>query len=91
MTEQETLKLKQINDIEDELGIDLITLFKALTQGIYHREYPSGEIKHISTPALWLKVECYSENIECHWVIEHHGLKSYGKDWALDKNDLTKE
>ena len=28
-------KLKSLEDIEEELGIDLITLFKALKNGIY--------------------------------------------------------
>lgn len=30
-------KLKQYSDIEEKLGIDLITMFKALTDGFYAR------------------------------------------------------
>ena len=30
-------KLGQLEDIEEELGIDLITLFKALKNGVYHK------------------------------------------------------
>ena len=31
-------KMEQIQNIEEELGIDLITLFKALTKGIYIKD-----------------------------------------------------
>lgn len=80
-------KLGQLEDIEDDLGIDLVTLFTALTKGIYYKDY-NGEIKYINTPAIWLKVECYNEWLECHWVIEQHRLENYGKDWALTEGEL---
>lgn len=81
------LKLSQLEDIEDDLGIDLATLFTALTKGIYYKDY-NGEIKYINTPAIWLKVECYNEWLECHWVIEQHRVENYGKDWALTEGEL---
>ena len=41
-------KLGQLEDIEDDLGIDLVTLFKALTQGIYwiEKEDKQDEIEN---------------------------------------------
>ena len=43
-------KLGQLEDIEKELGIDLITLFKALKNGIYCKI--ENKIEHISAPYL---------------------------------------
>ena len=41
----EYAKLADLEDIEDELGIDLITLFKALKNGIYEI-LQDGEYQH---------------------------------------------
>lgn len=39
-------KLRDLEDIEDELGIDLVTLFKALKQGgVYVKERFAGDTK----------------------------------------------
>lgn len=72
-------KLGQLEDIEEELGIDLITLFKALKNGIYGKI--GNKIESILAPHLsWYNQEIYIFKI-----------KDYGKTWALDKKDLTKE
>lgn len=92
-------KLGQLEDIEDELGIDLITLFKALKeqQPIY---YVNGSI---------IKFECFS-NEYCYYykdidfkykslniykdicsLEESLYFKDYGKTWALTKEELLKE
>lgn len=77
------LKLGQLEDIEEEIGIDLITLFRALKNGF------NAEHRYIQ--------QCYICFIDGEWAIvnlkndEWWLLKDYGKTWALDKNELTKE
>lgn len=75
--------LQQYKNIEEEIGIDLITLFKALKNGFY------AEHRYIQ--------QCYICFIDGEWAIvnlendEWWLLKDYGKTWALDKNELKKE
>lgn len=69
-------KLGRLEDIEEELGFDLITLFKALQNGIYGKV--GKEIKHISAPHFsWFKKEIYIFR-----------LADYGKTWALTEEEL---
>lgn len=81
-------KLGQLEDIEEELGIDLITLFKALKQGYIY--YP------INCPN-----DCYKYKIECIYMKPRMHLyvadgvggcymEDYGKTWALTKEELEK-
>lgn len=78
-------KLGQLEDIEDELGIDLITLFKALKNGIYKK----GEDNIcFDTKLRFMKNEFYlaqpfDENYQ--YIVK---TKDYGKTWALTKKDL---
>ena len=93
-------KLGQLEDIEEELGIDLITLFKALKDGFY---YTKPHL--ISISKLKYKHEIYHTDTEakelrkCNlgWCIgfinekskvELIPLKCYGKTWALTKEEL---
>lgn len=78
-------KLGKLEDIEDELGIDLITLFKALKDGVYYKYKPYGYDYKIS--------KCR----KCHLtgnrtlVVDYHTYKylcDYGKTWALTKEEL---
>lgn len=76
-------KLGQLEDIEEELGIDLITLFKALKNGFY------AEHRYIQ--------QCYICFIDGEWAIvnlkndEWWLLKDYGKTWALTKEELEND
>lgn len=75
-------KLGQLEDIEDKLGIDLITLFKALKNGVYYRNAQ----KEIN----------YAKNIRLSFayktlVVDYRTYKNlcdYGKTWALTKGEL---
>ena len=80
------IKLGQLEDIEEELGVDLVTLFKALKQGYIY--YP------INCPN-----DCYKYKIECLYmkprihlyVADGVGgcyMEDYGKTWALTKEEL---
>ena len=76
-------KLGQLEDIEDELGIDLITLFKALEQGIYFKnEYSKEEGIVFARPTLSIHFELYVNPL-CVFQ-----LGGYGESWALTKEEL---
>ena len=92
-------KLKSVEDIEEEIGIDLITLFKVLKGKIYSLHPKTKKICLIILPILyycgkqWMigcrSMELDDEENSCDsWDCY---LKDYGKTWSLDKIDLTKE
>ena len=69
--------------LENELGIDLITLFKALQNGIYDkRRYYQGSCLSLSNGNLGL----YINDLDRLFL-----FKDYGKTWSVVKDDLTKE
>lgn len=83
-------KLQYLENIEEEIGIDLITLFKALKNGIYINDggivdeigniYES-EIKSIEHCPLWsFTTDDGGE----------YAFKDRGKTWALDKEEFYK-
>lgn len=79
--EQECIyKLGQLEDIEDELGIDLITFFKIYnTDKVYikGKDY-YWKIKHYNR---------HSITVGTNKTI-YLPLKDYGKTWALTKEEL---
>lgn len=78
-------KLGQLEDIEEELGIDLITLFKALGNKIvikndkYH--YVDFEDVEQDTNGDYL----------FNLVDGSYYFKDYGKTWALTKEELEND
>lgn len=84
-------KLGQLEDIEDELGIDLITLFKALKNGFYGKQpWSDGKIKHYTSKTHDFGFDAkrlltYSTGYE---IDDEYGIKDYGKTWALTKGEL---
>ncbi len=91
-------KLGQLEDIEEELGIELITLFRALKGEIYSLHSTTRKICPIILPIFY-----YCGNqwvIGCHsmeWNAEENScdnwdcfLKDYGKTWALTREELEK-
>ena len=91
-------ELKQYKDIEDELGIDLVTLIKALKNGIYASMYggkPDNEINkiiHISPRSFKLCLHNGEPHFYHVWGwpgpdYSIYYLKDYGKTWTLTKED----
>ena len=80
-------KLGKLEDIEEELGIDLITLFKAL-KGILVKS-TNGDVYYVGNPYL-----CFSENekreleFQFRVVDTWYKIKDHGKYWALTKEEL---
>ena len=78
-------KLGKLEDIEEELGIDLITLIKAISNGVWVKT-KNNISKHLTvalkkrhhTKEYWLFYRPYS----------HIYLKDYGKTWSLTKEEL---
>lgn len=81
-------KLHDIEDIEEELGVDLATLFKALKQQNVWTKY-ENEIDLCDTCEYMLLDDFiyFYWNSGKHLVFE---LKDYGKTWALTKEELEK-
>lgn len=81
-------KLGQLEDIEDELGIDLVTLFKALKQGgVYVKERFAGDTK-IKMHSFEI---CGDSNGISIWSQVRLNAKDYGKTWALTKEELLND
>ena len=80
-------KLGQLEDIEDELGIDLITLFKANLEGIYLKDFDGK-----SPVPVMIRMGEITHTITLHTFnhLEKIMLKpeDYGKTWALTKEEL---
>lgn len=95
-------KLADLEDIEDELRIDLITLFKAINEGAYFKRFVKGKVIAIEHHYIWfdlLRQIRYKDKDEGEVYISLNGaycndyeykLKDYGKTWALTKEELEK-
>ena len=77
--------LKLLKNIEEELEIDLATLFKALYCGIWLRL--KGRDDYDAVPCLTnigYKGWCFINKKKSDYVY----LRDYGKTWALSKDEL---
>ena len=79
-------KLGQLENIEQELGIDLITLFKALKDGVWVKFWAG--IGYYDKPFLRTDVKPYSIDFSFTSGFQHQKLTDYGKTWALTKEEL---
>ena len=80
-----TNKLGRLEDIEEDLGIDLVTLFKAFENGVYYKidnEIEFGTVEHF-VPYMNKKLHLRPLYKELRL-----SLKDYGKTWALTKEEL---
>ena len=95
-------ELYKLEDIEEELGIDVITLFKALKNGFYTKsnngiKFWKEDDKHfVYVRDLKYDIEICCE--ECENVIGavptmflERSTKDYGKTWALSREELENE
>ena len=93
--QQMFLKLGYLEDIEEEIGIDLITLFKALKNGCFAKEtfdyMGKKQTQIIFTEFTQLY---YTDDLDGYLIhirtIDYY-LKDYGKTWALTKEELENE
>ena len=84
------VKLKSLEDLEEEIGVDFITLVKMLKDDVYINDGGIvNEIGHI-----------YKERVKSieHWPVwgfttddgGEYAFKDRGKTWALDKEEFYK-
>ena len=82
-----TQKLGQLEDFEEELGIKLLTLFKALKNGVYVKNLNSDK-----SGFYYRKVECLFFRLKQKAIVTQgcndYPFKGYGKTWALTKEEL---
>ena len=93
-------KLGQLEDIEEKLGIDLITLFKALNNGVYVRLEEKNDIDFIEQVSMDNIMEypcfyyCNENTINLGGLIRPSYtdlyFKDYGKTWALTREELER-
>jgi len=97
--EKELKLLQQHKQIEEELGIDLITLFKALKNGVWVKNNEQGihfislinwncEVSRINdklVPLFTFNVWNGNEEDKDETI---YFVKDYGKTWALTKEEL---
>lgn len=93
-------KLAVLEDLEEKLGINLLTLFKALKDGIieatdlkYKKEYRTFPSIIWTSPTDNFKETEYEKNYEGFCLYdEHYGnyfyFVDYGKTWALTREEL---
>ena len=87
------VKLKSLEDLEEEIGVDFITLVKMLKDDIYIND--GGIVNEIGN--------IYKEKVKSieHWPIwgfsvgndemkTFYAFKDRGKTWALDKEEFYK-
>lgn len=89
------LKLKSLEDIEEELGIELSVLFSVLKNGVYYFDYENQLIhdyvwliNNYITAGASKKLSCSFETFYDRQILS---FEDYGKTWSLDKKDLMKE
>lgn len=80
-------KLSKLEDLEDDLGIPLEVLFKALKDGIYVQGEDEDGHLYIT------KLENYKIGLDwCKvsksWGLSAFATKDYGKTWALTREEL---
>ena len=92
----DVLKLGKLEDLEDELGISLEVLFKALKDGAYKKinnqiwkcydldiHYNISEQKYILNAYSIENIETFEASYETTIYIE-----DYGKNWSLTRKEL---
>ena len=77
-------KLGQLEDIEEELGVDLITLFTALKKGVWYKDYKDND-KIKFTDDIEENMKCKELIVPAKYTIIGLKFRDYGETWVLDK------
>ena len=91
----EYAKLADLEDIEEEIGVDLTILFKALKNGVYYFN-DQGQLIH---EYVWLinnyiSVGTHDKISSSFMTIYENQIllfQDYGKTWALTKEELEND
>ena len=77
-------KLSKLEDIEQELGIPLEVLFKALKDGIWCLTKEDG-VEFMNVPKLFNYNDKYYFREDMFWFEPIVELKDYGKTWWIEE------
>ena len=81
-------KFGQLEDIEEELGIDLITLFKVYSNGFYVRGETEKQYIDFENPLNAIAFKNGELFYGHKWTYQYVKLKDYGVTWSLTKEEL---
>lgn len=88
-------KLKSLENIEEELGIELTVLFSALKNGVYYFAYDNQLIHdYVYLISNYMDIGVHEKlSFSFKTFLESRTLlfADYGKTWALDINDLARD
>ena len=83
------LRLKLLEDLEEDIGMSLLTLFKALKQKfVFHKENVKIEVLGIHIKSNELYLYGFAEDTT-HTI--YLSLKEYGKTWTLTREELEND
>ena len=81
-------KLGELEDIEEEIGIDFLVLFKSLENGVFVKEFDSEislrEVRGIAKSGI-LVIDNDAPCPDCDSCMDYG---DYGKKWALTEEEL---
>ena len=80
-------KLEYLENIEEELEIDLITLFKALQNGVWYKDYKDND-KIKFTDDIDGNMKCKELIVHAKYTIIGLSFKDYRKTWSLIREEL---
>ena len=78
---------EEYRKIEEELGVDLITLFTALEKGVWYKDYKDND-KIKFTDYIEENMKCKELIVPAKYTIIGLKFRDYGKTWALDKEEF---
>ena len=78
---------EEYRKIEEELGVDLITLFTALEKGVWYKDYKDND-KIKFTDYIEENMKCKELIVPVKYTIIGLKFRDYGKTWALDKEEF---
>ena len=81
--------LEEYRKIEEELGVDLITLFTALEKGVWYKDYKDND-KIKFTDRVEENIKCKELIVPAKYTIIGLKFRDYGETWVLDKEEFYK-
>ena len=79
-------KLGRLEDIEEEFGIDLVILLKAVKNGVWCKRCDGAFVEHCR---FWIDYWTNYATGEKGMLVCGMDIKDYGKTWALTKEEIT--
>ena len=87
--EKDLDQLEEYRKIEEELGVDLITLFTALEKGVWYKDYKDND-KIKFTDYIEENIKCKELIVPAKYTIIGLKFRDYGETWVLDKEEFYK-